>query len=97
MERTEVDAGSVVCLCIRRVPPWMEFCRLLHCTSSGMSGEVWLIFMAASAVAVGVVTGGGDEGTDGMAVGASDGVGVVSFTTEPRAQSLLSRTASTSV
>lgn len=42
----EEDVGSVVCL-------WILACDLSFplravCTSAGMSGDVWLIFMAAS-------------------------------------------------
>ena len=41
------DAGSVVCRCMRCVR--RRKCSLMErCTSAGMSGEVWLIFTAAS-------------------------------------------------
>lgn len=41
------DAGSVVCLCMRCVR--RRKCSLMDsCTSVGMSGDVWLIFTAAS-------------------------------------------------
>lgn len=41
------EAGSVVCLCMRCVR--RRKCSLMEsCTSVGMSGEVWLIFTAAS-------------------------------------------------
>jgi len=41
------EAGSVVCLCMRCVR--RRKCSLMEsCTSAGMSGEVWLIFTAAS-------------------------------------------------
>lgn len=40
------DAGSVVCRCSR---VWRTMCSLTDiCTSAGMSGDVWLIFTAAS-------------------------------------------------
>lgn len=41
------EAGSVVCLCMRCVR--RRKCSLMEsCTSVGMSGDVWLIFTAAS-------------------------------------------------
>lgn len=41
------EAGSVVCLCMRCVR--RRKCSLMDsCTSVGMSGDVWLIFTAAS-------------------------------------------------
>lgn len=78
----------MICLCMR-VLPWTPFSCVLDSTSSGISGEVWLILRAAS----GTGTAGGDPGTAG-----ETGVGgtVVSFTTEHRALFRRSRVASTS-
>lgn len=48
MHHLEDEVGSVVCL-------WILACLVRHprracCTSAGMSGDVWLIFMAASRI-----------------------------------------------
>lgn len=42
----EEEVGSVVCLWI--LACWLSFSLRAVCTSAGMSGDVWLIFMAAS-------------------------------------------------
>ncbi|TNN61290.1 hypothetical protein EYF80_028493 [Liparis tanakae] len=42
----EEEVGSVVCLWIFAC--WLSFSLRAVCTSAGMSGDVWLIFMAAS-------------------------------------------------
>ncbi|TNN75810.1 hypothetical protein EYF80_013957 [Liparis tanakae] len=46
-----------------------------------MSGDVWLIFMAASGVAM--TTGGGDTGVSGASTDTTDATGVGSLATEP--------------
>lgn len=88
-DRTQVEDGSVICLCMRPLPQ-MPFSPALDSASMAMSGEVWLIFRAVS----GTGTGGGDPGAGG-----ETGVGgtVVSLTTEPRGWFRRSRVASTSV
>lgn len=46
------EVGSVICLCTRAMCMWL--CSFaLACTSSWMSGDVWLIFMADSGTSVG--------------------------------------------
>lgn len=45
------DVGSVICLCIRACLMRCSFKAFW--TSAGMSGEVWLIFIAASRMFVG--------------------------------------------
>lgn len=44
------DVGSVICLCIRACLIRCSFSAF--CTSAGISGEVWLIFSAASSTLV---------------------------------------------
>lgn len=44
----EEEVGSVVCLWI--LACWLSFSLRAVCTSAGMSGDVWLIFMAASSI-----------------------------------------------
>lgn len=72
-------AGSVVCLCIRGFV-WTPFSRVLLWASSGMSGDVWLIFIAASGVAS--TTGGGDTGVMGASTDTIEATGVGSLATE---------------